>query len=207
MRVINLCRGSGNGVDRACLASAIGMVCGEIGMGCKPNALCPSMYNFIYGTNDRMPEEVRDRLYGPLVYELAGTGWATQQVIEARRNHIRARVKGLLASRCTLPKFTRALEEAGWSPASGATIDNAIAADPGTALALLASYVDSSLWEECPKILLEAAAIGDKRPVEVVIPPDELAVRLDRERANRADTAYEMVTGDAIVMNSFSCGP
>jgi hypothetical protein len=32
-------------------------------------------------------------------------------------------------------------------------------------------------------------------------------VRLDRERANRADTAYEMVTGDAIVMNSFSCGP
>jgi hypothetical protein len=180
------------------------MVCGEIGMGCKPAALCPSMYGFIYGTNDRMPQEVRDRLYGPLVYELAGTGGATMQVIDARSNHIRARVKGLLAGRM-LPAFMRALEEHGWHPAIGTTIDNAIAADPGTAMGLLASYVDSSLWEECPKILLEAAAIGDKRPVEVVIPPDELAVRLDRERANRrsAATAYGMVTGDAIVMDSF----
>ena len=84
MRVIRLTRGSGNGVDEACLMTASNMLigCGE--QGDKNNCVCPLLRAFILPTNDSMPKDTLGELYGPMVFEILGTRSEYRSVMTAR---------------------------------------------------------------------------------------------------------------------------
>ena len=73
MRVIKLCSGSGNGIDQACLMTASNMLIGRGEDGDQNSCVCPLLRSFIIATNDVMPGDVRQELYGPLVWEILGT--------------------------------------------------------------------------------------------------------------------------------------
>lgn len=72
MRAIKLCKGTGNGVDSACLATAAAMMNGEKPTD-HPECMCPVIAAFVRPTNDSMPAHIRSELYGPLVMEVIGT--------------------------------------------------------------------------------------------------------------------------------------
>lgn len=73
MKTIKLCKGAGNGVDSACLATAVAMIAGKSEEKDHPSCLCPVIAAFIRPTNDAMPDEIRANLYGDLPWHLVGT--------------------------------------------------------------------------------------------------------------------------------------
>lgn len=177
-KVIKLCKGPGNGVDTACLVTASNMLMGKGGLGDAITCQCPIIAGFIIPTNDYMPDDLRARLYGPLVYEIIGTrtddlviekkrfealfDWCCSQVyLDGSSERIR-----LLAS---LDKSVQGLdlrrEIVSWGPHAEVL---------GTWVGSWAGYMPG-IWERCPEIILEMAAIGDRRPVETVISVDRLS--------------------------------
>jgi len=73
MNRIKLCRGKGNGVDTACLATAVSMIVGKGEQQDYPDCLCPVMAEFIRVTNDIMSDEDREKYYGDLPWAIVGT--------------------------------------------------------------------------------------------------------------------------------------
>jgi hypothetical protein len=165
MRTIHLCGGSGDGIRSACLGRAITMAVGwqEKHLWSACPTLCPGLLGFIIDTNDTMPDSVRNEVYGPLVYELIGAGTGDMEIARQRGQYL----------------FDRAVEITG---SFEAKIDPN--ATPGYIGQFAAHLMNIACcngeveWSKCADILLEAAAIGDKRPVEIVIPQEQLAEML-----------------------------
>ena len=84
MRVLNLCHGTGNGVDSACLMTASNMLIGKGEDRDHNSCVCPILRAFIIKTNDNMPLEFLGELYGPLVWEIVGTRNNNMEVRKAR---------------------------------------------------------------------------------------------------------------------------
>lgn len=68
-----LCHGDGNGIDTACLMTASNMLIGKGHEGNNNSCVCPIIRQFIIQTNDAMPEDLLQELYGPLAIEIIGT--------------------------------------------------------------------------------------------------------------------------------------
>lgn len=81
---LKLCRGKGNGRDTACLATAVAILSGEPWALDDPSCLCPVIRDFIIGTNDAMPDELRHQFYGDLPWLLLGTRTDDYVVVEER---------------------------------------------------------------------------------------------------------------------------
>ena len=87
MRIVKLCHGQGNGIDKACLMTAANMLIGKGADGDKStakNCICPIIRRFIIKTNDAMPSGLLSELYGPLVWEILGTRSQNPEVNQAR---------------------------------------------------------------------------------------------------------------------------
>jgi len=84
LRTIKLCRGAGNGVSTACLATAVAMVAGEENPGDEPECMCPVIAAFVRRTNDAMPDDVRAEMYGDLPWMLVGTRTSNELVMQRR---------------------------------------------------------------------------------------------------------------------------
>ena len=183
MRVLNLCHGKGNGVDKACLMTASNMLIGKGKHGDYNSCVCPILQRFIFRTNDRMPVELLGELYGPLAWEIIGTRNDKRSVIEAR-------VFKLVdwQIRVMLPKLLELLKddrrEVLLSIAGVKDADSAMAArdvirahfkKPAAAAAAVAAaaYAAYKAWQReywslFPQIIREISEIGDLRPKEVV---------------------------------------
>lgn len=85
MRTIRLCRGPGNGIDTACLATAVAMLAGEPEHRDSPECLCPVIRSFVVATNDAMNQERRSKLYGDLPWLLIGTNNGCQNGAEVEK--------------------------------------------------------------------------------------------------------------------------
>ncbi len=82
MYVVKLCKGAGDGIKTACLATAVGLINGEIGD--RPSCLCPVIREFIITTNDLLPDYLREKYYGELPWELVGTNTDDKEIQSKR---------------------------------------------------------------------------------------------------------------------------
>ena len=177
MRVLNLCHGKGNGVDKACLMTASNMLIGKGKHGHYNSCVCPILQRFIFRTNDRMPVELLGELYGPLAWEIIGTRNDNRSVIEAR-------VFKLVdwQIRVMLPKLLELLKddrrEVLLSIEGVKDADSAMAARDVIRAHFKNSAADADAdackawqreyWSLFPQIIREISEIGDLRPKEVV---------------------------------------
>lgn len=70
---LRLCYGAGDGKTEACLMTATNMLIGQPEQEDKAVCVCPTLRGFIITTNDGMPGELRQLLYGDLPWEIIGT--------------------------------------------------------------------------------------------------------------------------------------
>ena len=96
MRVIKLCKGAGNGIDRACLMTAVAMVNGEADAGDRPSCVCPVIRAFVIKSNDMLSDEHRARYYSPLIWELPGT--ASTAAVRLARARVAAKYANQFAA-------------------------------------------------------------------------------------------------------------
>jgi hypothetical protein len=169
MRTIKLCHGEGNGVDTACLMNAISIITGE-NSGDRPDCVCPVIRSFCVVLNDMMSDDARSRLLTPLIWELPGTRVDDDDVMNARVN-----VFLDCASHYNTACHSSAFHYTGSTPAY-------YAARAANAIHMATQKLP---LEESEKLLLAAvaavraaAAIGDKRPVEVVVSRERLEKQL-----------------------------
>lgn len=176
MRVINLCHGAGNGADRACLMTASNILIGKEECGDEAICVCPVIRAFIIPTNDAIPEELLGELYGPLAWEIVGTR-VNDPTIELQRAFAFAD----WAVRVVAPLALEALgQKDAASRLRGLAEINCLETANAAADAAHAASAVADIWHLCPEIIRKVAAIGDRRPVEVVMTPDQLAKRLSR---------------------------
>lgn len=182
---LKLCFGAGNGVDRACLMTASNMLVGRGDLGDRSDlggsCVCPLLRDFIIDTNDMMSQEAREKHYGPLAWEIIGTLSDDPIVLSMRKEE--------------LTKFAIRMLEicgSGLSTTETARVDVYLRTDAPYYAARVAAYValDSSRGgfnstfshdeaaAECAAVIRRVAAIGDKRPVELAMTPEQLCAAL-----------------------------
>lgn len=84
MRVVRLCRGSGDGKTTACLTTAISIISGRPEELDEPSCLCTHIAALARPLNDDMEDDVRACVLGDLPWMLIGTVTDDREVLEAR---------------------------------------------------------------------------------------------------------------------------
>jgi hypothetical protein len=84
MPAIRLSHGAGNGVNSACLMTASNMLIGKGNLGDTSTCQCDLIRAFVIRTNDKMPLDLLEELYGPLCWEIIGTKTDDREVIQKR---------------------------------------------------------------------------------------------------------------------------
>ncbi len=207
MRTIKLCFGAGNGVDTACLMTAVSIVTGAESPNDSPSCVCPILRAFIVKCNDNMPDALRSELFTPLIWELPGTQTtAENQILRAKvfvhgSQILAARAAAAAAAAAAAYAAVDADVAAAAARAASAAAD--VAADAADAAAVYAAayaaayaaraaayaayaadvaaaYADvREIYEYCVTLIRVAMSIGDKRPVEIVKTPEQLALQLN----------------------------
>jgi hypothetical protein len=207
MRTIKLCFGAGNGVDTACLMTAVSIVTGAESPTDSPSCVCPILRAFIVKCNDNMPDALRSELFTPLIWELPGTQTTVEnqilrakvfahgsQILAARAAAARAAAYAAAAvdadvAAAAARAARAAVDAADVAAAADAADVAAAAADVAAYAARAAAYAADvaaayaavrEIYEYCVTLIRVAMSIGDKRPVEIVKTPEQLALQLNR---------------------------
>jgi len=193
MRVINLTHGEGNGIDKACLMTASNMLIGKPEDLDNNSCVCPLLREFIIITNDGMPLELLRELYTPLIWEILGTRNDDPVILKKRaycfadwavRDICNLDVAEIVDIETALTAYAvanAAAKAAAYAAAYNFTYAtyNAVDAAADAAYSAANAAADAAadavaIWEKCPEIIRKVAAIGDKRPVEIVLSETEL---------------------------------
>lgn len=203
MRTIKLCRGAGNGIDSACLMTAVSIVSGAKIPDDKPSCVCPTLRAFIIKCNDSMPDNLRSELFTPLIWELPGTVTTLEnQILRARVFAHGAQILATYAATYATYAANAAADATASAAYATAYAANATAyaaayaasAANATANAAYAASATANaanatanaanatskreVYEYCVTLICIAMSIGDKRPVEIVKTPKQLAEML-----------------------------
>ena len=199
MRVINLTHGKGNGIDKACLMTASNMLIGKPEDLDNNSCVCPLLRKFIIITNDNMPLKLLRELYTPLIWEILGTrnddpvilqkrtycfaDWVVRDICNLDVTEIvdiKTALAALAAAHAAAhaaANVANAVYAANYAAYAANAATNAVAnaANVANAATNAANAVKvTNNWEKCPEIIRKVAAIGDKRPVEIVLSETEL---------------------------------
>ena len=159
MKVIKLCSGPGNGVDTACLMTASNMLIGKGYMGDEATCQCSLIRKIIIHANDSMLQTQRNELLGPLVFEILGTKNSAALQRRARFCLQWMEANGLETKKAQYAFDNHYYEEVA---------------------SLLGVQLRFDLQIKVPKLILDLAAIGDKRPVEPKITEEQLCKTLSK---------------------------
>lgn len=185
---IRLCRGAGNGKNAACLMTAVSMINGRPWERDAPSCVCPSITNFAVPTNDAMSDEQRQELYGDLPWEIIGT--RTDPADQLRRSQVfmglatqlhEEYVVNQMAIWHLIPSgfqnyMTHRDEAVGYGSVSDAANCIAMISHRLRAVGCLGEV--EAIFVRCREAILQACAIGDRRPKEAVMTPAELSAAL-----------------------------
>lgn len=196
---LKLCRGAGNGIDKACLMTAANMLIGRGDAGDEAVCTCEVLRGFILRTNDAMHWQTRRRLYGPLPWSLVGTR-TTDVKVHLRRaeilalalrkmrtlavNDLRDDVKLSPADNMKFGAFfylsvaKRRAAEADADTLATCCFSANSAGYAAIAYGRLANH-STPIWEVCRDALVEAIAVGNKTPVELQQTPEKLVAVLN----------------------------
>lgn len=196
-RPIKLCHGPGNGVDQACLMTASNMLVGNAGLGDEASCQCLVIRHFIIPTNDQMPIELLWELYGPLAWDIVGTATGDKEVMSQRAEAFASLARTVCAAvlekayrRGGLVNSGQYLEAmvTGSTEMDRPTARSEIKSEYAASIIVHGAYClsdcehkvikDRTYWEACRDAILEACAIGDKRPVELAMTPQQLCESL-----------------------------
>lgn len=193
---LRLCNGAGNGVDTACLMTATNMLIGRGDKGDEAVCVCPVLRAFIITTNDCMPDDLRQELYGPLPWLLIGTKTSDVSVM-VRRAEILSEAAQELAKYAAksaeyaeyaamyakyAARYAAKSAEYAKSAAMYAKYAAMYAAMYAAESAKSAEYAAEQrrIWMLCRDALVRAAEVGSKTPVEIVMTPDEICAALSK---------------------------
>jgi len=186
MRTIKLCRGAGNGIDSACLMTAVSIVSGYEIPDDRPSCVCPILRGFIIKCNDSMPDDLRSELFTPLIWELPGTVTTLEnQILRARVFTHGAQILATYAATYATYAANAAASAASAAYAATYAADATYAASAAYAAYAAANAANAAnatskreVYEYCVTLICIAMSIGDKRPVEIVKTPKQLAEML-----------------------------
>ena len=184
---LRLCNGAGNGVDTACLMTATNMLIGRGDKGDEAVCVCPVLRAFIITTNDCMPDDLRQELYGPLPWLLIGTKTSDVSVMVRRAEILSEAAQELAksAAKSAAESAKYAAKSADDAAKSAAMYADDAAMYAAESAKYAAMYADDAaeqrrIWMLCRDALVRAAEVGSKTPVEIVMTPDEICAALSK---------------------------